>query len=234
MEKWARTSGLFSRAHSVPSLTNRGGYVKKIRPKEGAPVVAKRAGCAGLSRRRPARMHFSYNGETRIWAARIVATGVGVLSLALPVVVLATHEADHRFTVEGYVCGSDGNGVAGIEVLIKDTRISYGQVVKTNGDGYYTATFHLHNDNLGDPLLVEAQGERQNHKIQFDPKDLESERKTKINFGSGCDSSSPPTMFWIGIGTVAVVLGGAVGMRIARSQRKRDGIRGKSHGKRKS
>ncbi|WP_455371619.1 hypothetical protein, partial [Petrachloros mirabilis] len=63
--------------------------------------------------------------------------------------VWATHEADHRFTVEGFVCGSDGSGVPDTDVLVKDTKISYGQVVKTDGDGYYKATFHLHNDNLG-------------------------------------------------------------------------------------
>ena len=53
--------------------------------------------------------------------------------------------------------------MADTDVLVKDTKISYGQVVKTDGDGYYKATFHLHNENLGDALLVEAKGEQQNH-----------------------------------------------------------------------
>ena len=59
--------------------------------------------------------------------------------VGLPSVVSATHEADHRFTVEGYVCGADGKSSADIDVLVKDTRISYGQVVKTDGEGYYKA-----------------------------------------------------------------------------------------------
>ncbi|TKS57831.1 MAG: hypothetical protein EWM72_03405 [Nitrospira sp.] len=155
------------------------------------------------------------------------------MGAAFPTVATATHEADHRFTVEGFVCGEDGKGVANTDVLVKDTKISYGQVVKTDGGGYYKATFHLHNDNLGDPLLVEAKGEQQNHKIQFDPKDLESERKTRVNFGTGCDVNSPPTWLWWGVGALATAVGGVVGLRVVRSLRKQERTRGKSQGKRK-
>ena len=153
----------------------------------------------------------------------------------MPPLVLATHEADHRFTVEGFVCGADGDGVPDTDVLVKDTKISYGQVVKTDRDGYYKATFHLHNDNLGDPLLVEARGEQQNHKIQFDPKDLESERKIQVNFGSGCihDVKGPPAWLWWGLWGVAAVAAGAVGLKMVRAQRKKERKRGKSQGKRK-
>ena len=98
----------------------------------------------------------------------------------------ATHEADHRFTVEGFVCGADGKSSANIDVLVKDTRISYGQIVKTDGEGYYKAAFHLHNDNLGDSLLIEAKGQQQEQKVSFDPKDLEAERGIQVNFGTGC------------------------------------------------
>lgn len=158
-----------------------------------------------------------------------------MLLAAWPPVIWATHEADHRFTVEGFVCGPDGNGIADTDVLVKDTKVPYGQVVKTNGDGYYKATFHLHNDNLGDPLLVEAKGEQQNHKVQFDPKDLEAERKIQVNFGKGCihDPSQPPMWLWGGLGAVVVVVIGFVGMNMIRSQRKKDQRRSKAQGKRK-
>lgn len=148
----------------------------------------------------------------------------------------ATHEADHRFTVEGFVCGADGKGMVNTDVLVKDTKISYGHVVKTDGDGYYRATFHLHNENLGDPLLIEAKGEQQNHKVQFDPKDLESERKIQIHFGTGCvhDVNSPPTWLWWGLGGTAAVVAGAVGVkRIVKARRKQGQKRGKTQGKRK-
>ena len=166
-----------------------------------------------------------------------VACAALCLGVAFPSASLATHEADHRFTVEGFVCGTDGKAVADTDVLVKDTKISYGQIVKTDGDGYYRATFHLHNDNLGDPLLVEAKGEQQNHKVVFDPKDLESERKVQIHFGTGCvhDVNGPPVWLWWGLGGTAAVVAGAVGVkRIVKARRKQGQKRGKAQGKRKS
>src|SRR6266545_2686836 len=138
-----------------------------------------------------------------------IAAGVAIL-FSSPAPLLATHEADHRFTVEGFVCGPDGKGAQNVEVLVKDTRISYGQTVTTNGDGYYTATFHLHNDNLGDPLFVEARGEQQDRKVQFDPKDLEAERRIQVHFGAGCihNPSAPPMWVLVGAGVAAVGVGG--------------------------
>lgn len=136
--------------------------------------------------------------------------------------------------VEGYVCGQDGKGVANTDVLVKDTRISYGQVVRTDGDGYYKAMFHLHNDNLGDPLLVETRGEKQNLKVEFDPKDLESERKIRVNFGTGCDVSGPPLWLLWGGGAMVAVAGTIVGIKLVRSQRKRERVKGKSQRQRKA
>jgi hypothetical protein len=167
----------------------------------------------------------------------VVAAVLGAIGLSgIPSVVSATHEADHRFTVEGFVCDAAGKGSANVDVLVKDTKISYGQIVKTDGDGYYKATFHLHNENLGDPLFVEAKGEQQNHKIQFDPKDLETERKLQVNFGAGCihDVNSPPAWVFLGLGAGAVAVGGFVGIKMVRSWRKREQKRGKSQGKRKT
>ena len=156
------------------------------------------------------------------------------MSVTFPPVAPATHEADHRFMVEGYVCGQDGNGLSNADVLVKDTRISYGQVVRTDGDGYYRATFHLHNDNLGDPLLVEARGEQQNLKVEFDPKDLESERKVRVNFGAGCDVGGPPVWLWWGGGAMVAAAGTIVGMKLVRSQRKQERVKTKSQGKRRT
>ena len=134
--------------------------------------------------------------------------------------------------VEGYVCGEGGAGVSSADVLVKDTKISYGQVVKTDGDGYYKATFHLHNDNLGDPLLIEARGEQKNLKIEFDPKDLESERKVRVDFGSGCGGSSSSWVWWGG-GSVLVVVGTAIGMRLLRSGGGKPKGKGNPQGKKK-
>ncbi|MDE3039875.1 MAG: hypothetical protein KGJ82_04785 [Nitrospirota bacterium] len=165
----------------------------------------------------------------REWILAIAMVG------GIPSVVSATHEADHRFTVEGFVCGADGKGSANIDVLVKDIRISYGQIVKTDGNGYYKAAFHLHNDNLGDPLLIEARGEQQQQKVSFDPKDLEAERGIQVNFGAGCihDRESAPLAVYLGLGAVAAAVGGFVGVKLIRSWRKQEQKRGKSQGKRK-
>ena len=132
------------------------------------------------------------------------------------------------------MCGQDGKGLSNTDVLVKDTKISYGQVVRTDGAGYYKATFHLHNDNLGDPLLVEAKGEQQNLKIEFDPKDLESERKIKVNFGAGCDVGGPPVWLWWGGGAMVAAAGTIIGMKLVRSQKKRERGKGKSQKPRKT
>lgn len=153
-----------------------------------------------------------------------------VVMVLCPTMAPATHEADHRFMVEGYVCGKDGKGISGTDVLVKDTKISYGQVVKTDGDGYYKAMFHLHNDNLGDPLLVEASAEQKNLKIEFDPKDLESERKIRVDFGSGCGATGSSTWIWWAGGAVAAA-GGVIGMKLVRSQPKQGRSKKKSQGK---
>lgn len=147
----------------------------------------------------------------------IVVAGCMVLCAGFPSITSATHEADHRFMVEGYVCGEGGVGASNVDVLVKDTRVSYGQVVKTNGDGYYKALFHLHNDNLGDPLLIEARGEQKNLKIEFDPKDLESDRKVRVDFGVACSGGSSSSWVWWGGGAALVAAGGAIGMRLLSS-----------------
>jgi hypothetical protein len=161
---------------------------------------------------------------------------VGVYTLLFfPVIVHATHEADHRFTVEGFVCGADGKGSPNVDVLVKDTRISYGQTVTTDGNGYYKATFHLHNDNLGDPLYVEARGEQQQQKVAFDPKDLEAERRIQVNFGTGCihDPSAPPVWALSAAGIVVMGIGGWIGLKMFRSRRKREAKRAKGQGRKK-
>ena len=165
----------------------------------------------------------------REWILAIAVVG------GLPSVVFATHEADHRFTVEGYVCGADGKSSPNIDVLVKDTKISYGQIVKTDGDGYYKAAFHLHNDNLGDPLLIEANGQQQQQKVSFDPKDLEAERIIQVNFGTGCtlDKSRAPLWVYVGSGAVAAAVGGVIGFKLIRSWRRQEQKRGKSQSKRK-
>ena len=160
---------------------------------------------------------------------------IAAVVLSVPSHVAAHHQPDHRFTVEGFVCGVDGKGNANVDVMVKDTKASYGQIVRTDGDGYYKALFHLHNENFGDPLLIEAGGEQKEDKVRFDPKDLETERVIQVNFGSGCayDVNGPPIWVYAGLGAGGLAVGGFVGAKVVRSWRKQGQKRGKSQGKRK-
>ncbi len=168
---------------------------------------------------------------------RVLTSLVGFLLAVSPVTVWATHEADHRFTVEGFVCGSGGKPSPDVEVVVKDTRVSIGATVSTDEDGYYKAILHLHNDNLGDPVLVIAGNEQQRIKVQFDPKDLETERKVQVNFGSGCEKTIGKPPRWVyygsGVGVAAAVV--FAGLTWLRKRRQRVGRRDKKgQGKRKT
>lgn len=146
-------------------------------------------------------------------------------------VAMAEHETDHRFTVEGSACGADGAPVSGVEVVVKDARISVLRTTLTDDRGYYKVTLHLHNDNKGDPIIVylkdkEGQVQQEQHiTAQFDPKDVHTERKTTVNFGSGCAVSSDEPPPWVYYGAGLAVLSGGVwaGSRLLRSRKRRAG-----------
>ena len=155
---------------------------------------------------------------------------LGSLLAGVPV-VMAEHEADHRFTVEGSACGADGTPVSGVEVVVKDARISLLRTTLTDERGYYKVTLHLHNDNKGDPIVVylkDKEGtvqQEQQITAQFDPKDVHTERKTTVNFGSGCEvlSDEPPQWVYYGAGLVVLAGGAWAGARLLRSRKRRAG-----------
>ncbi|MBM4132309.1 MAG: hypothetical protein FJ245_00950 [Nitrospira sp.] len=127
----------------------------------------------------------------------------------------AMHEVDHRFTVEGHVCGIDGRPASEAKVMVKDTRVSIGTAVFTDSHGYYKAVLHLHNDNRGDPILVTALEQEQTVKAQFEPTDVKNERQVTVNIGSGCAPQQEESSRWVyygaGIGLAAVIVAAGVG-----------------------
>ena len=141
---------------------------------------------------------------------------LGFMSAAFVPIVLAEHEMDHRFIVEGFVCGPDGQPKADVEVVARDTKASIGKVGYTDSSGHYRIQLHLHNDNAGDPVVVSAGEQEQKIRAQFDPKDLTTERKVAVSFGTGCQQSETAAGAWmyyaVGIGVVAVAI--IVGTRV--------------------
>ena len=163
------------------------------------------------------------------WIAALL--GIVVWAASSPW-AFAEHEADHRFTVEGYVCGTDGKPIGNQEVMVKDTKIPLGKTVYTDSDGFYSITLHLHNENQGDPILVTAGNSEQHVTAKFDAKDVKSERKMVVHFGSGCDSAPRSSSRWVYY-TVGLGLAGAAafaGAQMMRKQR-RPGKRGKGQRK---
>lgn len=154
---------------------------------------------------------------------RAVAAAATLLTTlwALSSPVVATHEVDHRFTVEGFVCGSGGQPVVDEKVIVKDTRVSVVETAYTDSYGYYKAILHLHDDNLGDPVLIIVGDQEQETKVQFDPGDRSSERGTRVDFGTGCAvEREPPVWVFYGAGALVMVLVVYAGVRMIRKHRK--------------
>lgn len=56
--------------------------------------------------------------------------------------------------------------------------------VTTNGSGYYEILFHLHNDNLGDEIVVRVGDVEKRIKISFDAEDTATPRGDTVDFGA--------------------------------------------------
>ncbi len=147
---------------------------------------------------------------------------VGLAALVHPGTAQAMHEIDHRFTVEGYVCEADGRPVPDVRVSVQDTRVSIGAAAYTDSQGYYKAALHLHNENRGDPIAVTAREEQQRVAADFDPKDVRTERKVRVNFGSGCARAEQPAgwvYYGLGFSLIAAAVLVATIVRKKRSRR---------------
>lgn len=163
------------------------------------------------------------------WSAALALGCAWFGSIAYgPDTAVAMHEIDHRFTVEGHVCKADGQPAAEAEVIVRDARVSVGTTVFTDSRGYYKGTLHLHNDNRGDAILITALEQEKKVTAQFDPKDVQTERKVTVNIGAGCDASGEASPRWMyygaGIGLAAVAA--FVGARLI-GQRRHSQKRGK-------
>ncbi len=108
-----------------------------------------------------------------------------VFSLGRPVVTQATHEVDHRFTIFGTV--RNGNAFPGApmaheRVLVRDATT--GRILLqgvTNEQGQFSLTLHVHNDDLGRVLSVQAAGSEQQLTLTFDPDDTKTERRRRVD-----------------------------------------------------
>jgi hypothetical protein len=205
-------------------LTKKIIYVRRVRPKAMGVWLWRNSDGSG-------RHHNSEAGGMAAELVRgpsarvvwcIILAAVGLEMTAIMPLAQAEHEVDHRFIVEGYVCGGDGKSMANQEVMVKDTRIPLGKTTYTDSDGFYSVTLHLHNDNQGDPILVAAGDREQRLTAKFDPKDMKAERKMMVNFGAGCEGAHSGSGQWVyysvGLGLTGVAA--FAGARMIRKQRR--------------
>jgi hypothetical protein len=135
----------------------------------------------------------------------------------LPQAVFAEHEADHRFFVSGYVRDAVGNPQQDTVVSVEH-KGGQKKTATTNRRGYFEVMFHLHNDNLGDEIIVTAGNEVKKVTMAFDPGDHFSERRGEISFGAPGKDSPYDWIYWTG--GVGVLIAVVLGLRSSRKKKK--------------
>ncbi len=132
-----------------------------------------------------------------------------VLFLSLPLLLsthsFAEHEANHRFLVSGYVRDSAGKALGNSSVELEH-KGGEKKKVSTNRDGYYEARLHLHDENLGDTIIVVASGVTKKIKVEFDLGDEISFRGASLDFGAPSSDDAPIWVF-LTIASLVVFIG---------------------------
>jgi hypothetical protein len=108
-----------------------------------------------------------------------------VFLLVLPLVVAmpaaATHLPDHRFLVLGFVTDGDGRPLPGTRVIVTRLKTGLEYPTTTERDGFYLVVLHLHDENLGEQLGLDAKGVKGSVRVRFDPHDKKVERGTRVD-----------------------------------------------------
>ena len=88
---------------------------------------------------------------------------------------IAEHEADHRYSVRGYILDENERAIADREVSIfaDGNLLASG---RTDSDGYYSLHLHLHNEDRGRLLSLNAGAQRAEIRVDFDPGDKHTAR----------------------------------------------------------
>ncbi len=117
--------------------------------------------------------------------------------------IFGMHEADHRYTVSGYVRDEQGNTKSDVLVVIEH-KGGQKQQAKTDGAGYYETVFHLHDTNVNDGMVVTVGAESKDIIVAFDPEDKATPRGGKVDFGA--KAKEKPLFYWFGIGGGGLLL----------------------------
>ena len=135
----------------------------------------------------------------------VLAVILFLCTLFLASGLYALHEVDHRFTVEGRVCGDEGEGIGAVVVSVKNTRADISGNGKTDSDGFYKVVLHLHNENQGDPLVVQSEEFEATGRVDLDPNDPKTERIVTVNLGQSCRVLPFWRQTWVLAGVIALL-----------------------------
>lgn len=91
--------------------------------------------------------------------------------------IWAEHEADHRYTVRGYVLDEQRQPLAGRKVSIRGHASA-----TTDSRGAYSIRLHLHNEDLGKKLQILSGGAEHTIRVRFDRSDTRTQRIHYANF----------------------------------------------------
>ncbi len=107
-----------------------------------------------------------------------------LLSIASTTTVLAEHEEDHRYTVEGFVLDANEKPLLGSEVSISLENKTL-KFTTTDDQGFYSLQLHLHDTDWGKDLDIKAGDSQATIKITFERGDKHTPRVHKTNFVGG-------------------------------------------------
>jgi hypothetical protein len=130
--------------------------------------------------------------------------------------VWATHDIQHRYTVFGYVRDEQGKPLQNIRVIVTDMRLEEeGGTAFTDENGYYEQLLHLHNDNLGDEIVIKAGDQEKKINATFDVQNRQTERRAQADFGPTPQQvQTAQRLRYFAYGAaVVLVLGGLISLR---------------------
>ncbi|TDJ64545.1 MAG: hypothetical protein E2O37_06605 [Proteobacteria bacterium] len=127
---------------------------------------------------------------------------------------LATHEADHRYHIKGYVLDEKQMPLSDtdVSILMNNQVLGFGN---TDADGFYSIRLHLHDSDRGKKLQIKTAAGVADIRVMLTPGDKSTKRVHYANFSGGqfLEKKLPRRGFPVwGYGIIIVVIGTAAVM----------------------
>ncbi len=112
--------------------------------------------------------------------ASLVILSVLVLNMSN---AFGEHEADHRYTLNGYVLNEDQSPIASTTVIVSANGT--GGRGTTDSDGYYSVRLHLHDADLGREIRIKTEFGEGVVRADFDQSDSTTARVHRVDIVGG-------------------------------------------------